>query len=250
MTGSRQSRCMWIGAAAGFVASAAVLRWAYLLPTSVGAALERLAMLPAGPVLLVFKQGGSEIAGWTDLLVISELMSAIVGALFGLAWCRYARSKSERRPERKRRSIVLRVLLGGAAAFIAFCIIMFLWDTVAEKPGLAGISERTGLKFPPGTSLTHTDFEWGFIFTSSKLFARIEINRRDVERFLDSQRGQKTVCRGKDRSAITYDLASDRQPLSWWNPDSVHKSVYAQAGTAYLLIGLDDPRRAVVYVTQ
>ena len=117
-----------------------------------------------------------------------------------------------------------------------------------DNTSLSEISKLTGLRFPAGAKLVHgqnTSFE------DSGITAKIEMNRADLGKFLASVPSQRAESR-TDRLGITDGIVADG--LTWWDPDSSKHFIairierLGQRDLFRILVGLDDPDRAVVYV--
>ncbi len=103
--------------------------------------------------------------------------------------------------------------------------------------------------FPESARLTNSEFHKGF--QGGQLWARVEIERGDVETFVRSLPSVKRVSR-TDRLGITRSHWSDHSPPSWWDPDSARRFAAANIDKSgvevSILVSLDDPKNAVVWV--
>ena len=116
-----------------------------------------------------------------------------------------------------------------------------------DNTSLSEISEVTGLQFPASAKLVHgqnTSFEDSF-YT-----AKVEMNRADLDKFLASVPSQRSESR-TDRKGISNESVYG---ATWWDPDSNKHFIAIRAerpsrGDLFcILVGLDDPDRAVVYI--
>ncbi len=119
-----------------------------------------------------------------------------------------------------------------------------------QRPDVAYISMLTSLRFPSSAKLVNSRYDKS-MSPGGNLRAVVGIDRADVEPFVGSLSLKRPISRD-DRSEITrrknYSLAP------WWNPDSAHEFLAADVdedavhSALKLLVGLDDPRRAVIYI--
>ncbi len=121
--------------------------------------------------------------------------------------------------------------------------------------GITELSRHTSLEFPPSAKLLNFRHNWSG--SLNVIQAEVEMYPADVDGFLQSLGEPKWISREHRFSNVT-NRAGDPGDRSWWNPDAARDFVavevhlplkqYAQFHTVWLLINLDDPDRAVVYV--
>ena len=127
-------------------------------------------------------------------------------------------------------------------------------------PGLAQVSAHTSLQFPPNAKLMGSSYvRWqGF-----SLRATVELDHADVESFLASVPRPCEVAK-EDRSFLTFGFEDTQHMPSWWNPYAAQKFIAANYQwhspdgsrnekdhhweVLELLIDLDNPQRAVIYL--
>jgi hypothetical protein len=123
--------------------------------------------------------------------------------------------------------------------------------TKVSSPSLAEISEIACLRLPAGAEVLNSHYvkRWD----GHMLFATVEFPRSGVDKFVKSL--PRTNERQTSRSDIfRIDIQNREHPVgSWWNPESARKYIavdYSCGGQMGLtiLIRLDDPKRAVIYV--
>lgn len=148
--------------------------------------------------------------------------------------------------------VVPTIVLAGLAvmALVVFVGYLFLHPNLGEpqRPDVAYISKLTSLRFPSSTKLVNSQYDKS-LCPGGNLYAVVEIDRADVEPFVESLSLKRPTSR-TDRLEIGW---GGSRP-TWWNPDSAHEFLaadvdeYGVHSTLKLLVGLDDPRRAVIYI--
>lgn len=129
-----------------------------------------------------------------------------------------------------------------------------------HHPGLAQISAHTSLQFPPNARLVGSSFSTWLDYS---LNATIELAHADVESFLASVPRPYEVSK-EDRYFLSLDFEEPWRMPSWWNPDAAQKFIAVKYEwmspdgsrnergiwdeTLELLIDLDHPKRAVLYI--
>ena len=121
------------------------------------------------------------------------------------------------------------------------------FETKVSSPSLAEVSALAHVKFPAKARLLHSHFirRWD----NWDLYASIEIPRADVTRFAASLEALPgCVSSRTDDLGVTGVEEREHRPGPWWNPSSAERFIAAKAGDTALLISLDSPERALVYL--
>lgn len=158
------------------------------------------------------------------------------------------------RRERRLAGTFLALVAGGVLLFVGLRFIPVSPMFPPHALTLGEVEAHTGLHFPPGTHLRQAQLQE--TPGESGLFAVLEMDRRSAERFLGALPASAQTSRS-DRLGITetYGWHAPR----WWRPDRPRTFVAARLGTGsgspiwvgpLLLVSLDDPVVAVVYLFQ
>ena len=118
-----------------------------------------------------------------------------------------------------------------------------------SRPNLERIEALTGISFPPSARLLGS-------YRSTPLvvdfYGKVGIDQSDVEAFIAGVRPRSVITR-KERidGAQAYEKRSSAP--DWWRPGSPRRFVSLQtmspaAICTYILVSLDDPKRAVIYL--
>ncbi|MCK4323673.1 MAG: hypothetical protein KAW89_04030 [Armatimonadetes bacterium] len=159
-------------------------------------------------------------------------------------------------------SVVRWSKIGLVIALIAIVAILFVHhfrrvfgNVGTSAPPLEEISTLLSIQFPPSARLIHSYYtawqDWA-------LYAKVEIDRADVDRFIAALPSPEKLSR-TDRLLVTNVLFDWSKHSSWWDPDSardfiaveIHRGPLPNSGEfalVYLLINLDDPNQAVIYL--
>ena len=122
------------------------------------------------------------------------------------------------------------------------------------RPDLRKMQECTPLRFPPSRRLLYV---CGETWLEDWFAAKVELDPADVPRLLASLPAGARKSR-KDRLGVTNKLSTMESSPAWWDPDSARSFVAVNAelplggydvlNRLQLLVNLDDPRQAVVYL--
>lgn len=150
-------------------------------------------------------------------------------------------------------SILALLALAGCAIMVYKALSQ--WEAYPDgNVSLVEISKTTDVKFPAGSWLVHgvnTSFE------DTTMTALVEMDRSTVSGFVSSmlrprRRKGSTKMSSIGRLGITNGISGAPR---WWNPDSCKRfqairieSHGKNSELLQVLIGLDDPQHAVVYV--
>jgi len=161
-------------------------------------------------------------------------------------------------------SVVRWSKLGLAIALIAIVAILFVFvhhfrrvfgNVGTTAPPLEEISTLLSIQFPPSARLTHSYYT---VWQDWFLYAKVEIDRADVDRFIAALPSPEELS-GIDRLFVINALSDWNKHASWWDPDSardfivveIHRGPPPNSGEfdlLQLLINLDDPNQAVIYL--
>lgn len=270
MAERRRFVCMLSGAAIGFALAFFALAWGRtVLPSQLATAMQLLTMpsaiLLALPVGLVFNW----YMGQTDILLMSCLAWAGFGAILGFAWYRhysfqYETPGTDGQHQTTERPFVR--FLGSSAlwaarfaglvvaGWIVLFVVSFPFGICAFSPAvnsilspdLDAVSNSIGVIFPASTRLRYS-YEAGFQDADS-IEALLDIDRDDIPRLLSALPAPRNTS-STDRFGIAD--GHGRDCPQWWRPDSVRDFAAAQSeskGDLRILVSLDNPRRARVYL--
>jgi hypothetical protein len=119
----------------------------------------------------------------------------------------------------------------------------------ARATSLPGIEKRVKLRFPTGTELVQAKFQQAMDW---EMFVKLRMPREAADSFLKApplsgktELGDRPWPEGKEIAEAG---------MSEWRPEAAKHSVWSGAGQAYygpvssIMIDLDDPRIAVVYL--
>lgn len=234
-----------IGCAAGGTFTATVLRRTHMLPAGLGTVLEVLISFPCQHILLPLLIARYDWAGAGVVIVTSVVFWAVLGGIIG-HWL-YRRSignasAAQRSEVRIRRTLFIISIITTALLFVSFfaSFAASLIGGAMYAPGLAEISSSSGLRFPRSVHLYFSGFYYEFWCIES--YAVVTIDRADADEFVRNVRDKEKVSRD-DRM-----MSSDGLESRWWHPDGPRKFTAVDANTTQLLIDLDDPKVAVVYI--
>jgi hypothetical protein len=120
------------------------------------------------------------------------------------------------------------------------------------SPNLETIANITRVSFPASAKLyySHLTLNWDHQI----LYAKVEMDRSEVDRFVrELTVVEKSV---EDKLGTINGVWNMRQGMvpSWWDPDSVQNFIAVRTRTkpktTHLLISLDKPDHAVIYLRQ
>ena len=147
---------------------------------------------------------------------------------------------------------------------VAFGLLLFTWWAEQRlfrisSPALVEVSQRTVLQFPPSARLVGSRFQelpW------QELLARVDMDRPDVKQFMASGHLAGRWTRDEDVVRMFPTTDFERLPdMPWWDPNREMEAFWVVRappaglpeganGHLLVLIDVDDPTSAVVYVYQ
>ncbi|MCE5315023.1 hypothetical protein LLG38_08485 [bacterium] len=245
------------GAIGAGIAAALILTGPLVLPPSVFSFVEYVMWTPAKvmmlPVILITNCWLSP-SGMTS---ISFAAWAIVGALMSVVLHRMRKTplavpRNGRKITGRTIIISFGMVILSVVAFvtlwIAFVLLGFVGSIIGRSalesltsPSLYQVHHITGVEFPKSARLLYSDYE---VWQGTELFAKFEIDRADVDKFLWGFPGVSSTDR------MEFD---NWKEVSWWDPDSwskfkAVKCEYNQGGELKIFVGLDDDKRVSVYL--
>lgn len=138
-----------------------------------------------------------------------------------------------------------------ALAIVLACPVVFIGAVFLDPgphPSLQKIGSYASVKFPESARLVNSH---GRSFLEIHIFAKVEMDRAEVDQFISSL--------PEPREAMDADEIALRCHgfFDWWNPGSLkrcrgieitHDNPSGKSRRWTVLVGLDDPHKAVVYL--
>ena len=164
-----------------------------------------------------------------------------------------AGSGADERERRRRRQYWLpqAVALGILSVFFCWAFMASPFTRgIFRSPSLKELSRALQIEFPESARLLKGKLLGMVGYT---IYAKIEMDRADIDSFIASLPGSLSVSRGQ-----RPDMDEQHAQWEWWDPSSARDFVsivgeYQLPGCTYpnrlrILIAMDDPERAVVYL--
>jgi hypothetical protein len=206
-----------------------------------GSFLQTIVSWPTEQIMMPFLMAFSDSVGAGAAAYASAGLWFVLGAAIGATICSARARRFVRPPVRALVMVVVASPL--LLVFVLMLKVAFmLCGCPTAVPGLASISKDSGLRFPISARLRHSAFYLGRFHGDGTTYAILTVNKADVDGIIRD-------IQPKEGTSSHYRMVNSRaRGLSWWQPDKTRKFVAVDGNFVKVLVDLDDPRVATVYV--
>lgn len=146
--------------------------------------------------------------------------------------------------------IIATIVLTAIGVFAVRYYLNHLFGTRTKPIDISVVAHRTNVVFPSDAKLLNSlGIRHGIDF---ELYAKVEIDHNDVESFVAAlKKDTGLVLSRTNRMHLSNSLRNWRNDTDipqWWKPDSTRKFIACYSYMPLLLISLDNPDKAVVWV--